>query len=110
MHEKIICKYSCDKQWQELRPIPQQPDKRFCLDCRKTVYHCTTEQQAREHAISENCIMLPGQLALKLGFTDRDRVVMGMPYIPSEKGSRDHTDAESDYLDIPAFLKRQADD
>ena len=72
MNEKlpVICtfRFRCDKQWNGLREIAGETRVRYCTDCIKPVFLCSSYDELAEHAAQSHCIaLLDGQDNYLLG-------------------------------------------
>jgi hypothetical protein len=53
----------------DLQPTTE-PGVRFCQDCQKNVYHCTSLEEVEQHALSGNCIAISSRVAMEVGPDD----------------------------------------
>jgi hypothetical protein len=56
----VVCsfRFLCDKTWAELAEIQGNPGVRYCGDCEKPVFLCTSHEDLVEHAANERCVAL----------------------------------------------------
>jgi uncharacterized protein (TIGR02996 family) len=54
--------YQCPQRWEKLKRTTS-PAVRFCDSCQENVYHCTTIEEAREHARCGHCVAVDSRLA-----------------------------------------------
>lgn len=65
--ENCEFKYKCDKQWNELRIIPDTDDSyRGCDVCKKLVYFVTTEEELSYRICRSNCVAIDPLLYRKI--------------------------------------------
>jgi len=56
----VVCKFKtlCEKRWGDLSEIEGEEKVRYCSDCMKPVFFCTTYEELRMHAEESHCINL----------------------------------------------------
>ena len=54
----VVCKFKtlCEKRWVDLNKIEGKEKVRYCIDCMKPVFFCTTYEELRIHAKESHCI------------------------------------------------------
>ena len=54
----VVCKFKtlCEKRWSDLKRIEGEEKVRYCIDCMKPVFFCTTHEELRIHAKESHCI------------------------------------------------------
>jgi len=54
----VVCKFKtlCDRRWGDLSKIEGKENARYCNDCMKPVFFCTTYEELRIHAKESHCI------------------------------------------------------
>ena len=52
-----IFAFKCEQKWENMKPTKVQGIK-FCLDCQKEVFFCTTDEQVREAITLNRCISI----------------------------------------------------
>lgn len=60
MTGKIICEFhfQCDKQWRDLSEILGEDGVRYCRDCTKPVFYCSTYEELAEHVAQSHCVAI----------------------------------------------------
>lgn len=65
---QVVCDFEfiCSKTWNDLQEISGQTSVRYCNECSKPVFLCTSYQELKIHAQKSNCVALqpPNQRAL----------------------------------------------
>jgi hypothetical protein len=84
--------FQCPKRWEQLRPTEDEA-VRFCDQCRRQVFFCTSLEVAQTHAAVGDCIAVDPRLARQPGDLESNLwetgLVVGMPLIdeePPDKG------------------------
>lgn len=54
----VVCKFEtlCEKRWVDLSEIEGEEKVRYCKDCMKPVFFCTSYEELRIHAKESHCI------------------------------------------------------
>ena len=54
----VVCKFKtlCEKRWSDLKRIEGEEKVRYCIDCMKPVFFCTSYEELRIHAKELHCI------------------------------------------------------
>ena len=54
----VVCKFKtlCEKRWSARKRIAGEEKVRYCIDCMKPVFFCTTHEELRIHAKESHCI------------------------------------------------------
>jgi len=60
MTEIRNCKlaYVCHKEWNDLKPVPEEKEVRYCADCKANVFLCKTAIDLDWHLQLNNCVAL----------------------------------------------------
>jgi uncharacterized protein (TIGR02996 family) len=75
--------FQCPRKWEELTPT-EVAAVRFCHECRKQVFYCSTIKEAKEHATMEHCVAVdigirryPGDLSHR--DSSEEHLLLGLP-------------------------------
>jgi uncharacterized protein (TIGR02996 family) len=71
-------RFRCPLRWEKLGPTAD-PGVRYCHHCGENVYHCSTIEEAREHALHGNCVAVDSRLT-----RTRDDLRLGPAFEPVE--------------------------
>jgi hypothetical protein len=77
--------FRCDKQWHDLTETTFQ-EVRFCSDCERDVFLCTTDAQLSEAVRLNRCIALVEVNPDEDGSASRPRDFVGLPAPTPYKG------------------------
>ena len=72
----ILCKFSfpCEKRWDDLSEISGEHFVRYCSECTKTVFLCSSYEDLYEHVEKEHCVaVLCSDAELRMGRAGRPR-------------------------------------
>jgi uncharacterized protein (TIGR02996 family) len=61
-----LFKFRCPQRWEKLRAT-EVAAVRFCDTCRKSVYYCSSLEEAREHARAGHCVAVDAGVAREPG-------------------------------------------
>lgn len=56
--ERVELVYRCPQRWENLQPMDEKQEVRFCSQCNRSVHYCFDIQSARIHAGSGNCVAI----------------------------------------------------
>jgi uncharacterized protein (TIGR02996 family) len=68
--EKCSFEYECPLKWENLQPVEGSNTRRFCGQCKQSVYFCETLSEARGHARRGHCVAVNAGLTRKKGDLD----------------------------------------
>jgi uncharacterized protein (TIGR02996 family) len=81
--------YDCPRRW-ELLSEGDDPSVRHCAACARSVYHCATLEEAREHAWQGHCVAVDSRLARTPGDLDPPELMtMGILAPPERAGDNE---------------------
>jgi hypothetical protein len=77
-------RFRCPQQWRDM--VPTEADGvRYCTQCEKPVYLCTSTDEALEHACQNHCVAIPASPEIDMVGQFVDGIVLGELDVPGQE-------------------------